>query len=129
MIRKLIREFNKSKYLRVIKFNTDKSSEITYHKSKDYKPTFAINPDHVFIANGYRTIVISDTSAQTINPLDFKSKYDPIHFKTAIESKLITEAFTSTKSDKLDTTTILLILNLVIGIGIAYLIMKGQGMI
>ena len=76
--------FNKHKYLRVIKFNTDKSSRITYHLSETFKAPFIINPDHVFIANGYRTVLITDKAAETINPLNFQSKYNVNDFQTTL---------------------------------------------
>ena len=120
--------FNKHKYLRVIKFNTDKSMETTYHISATYNPPFAIDPNHVFNWKGYRTVIISNISAQTINPLDFTSKYDANHFRVAVESKLISDTFTSLKP-KIDTTTILLIVNIFFSLAVIYLIMKGQGAI
>jgi hypothetical protein len=125
----MVMRFKKSNYIRVIKFNTDKSSNITYHKSKTYKPNFLINPNHIFFANGYRTIVISDKSAETINPLDFNSKFNPTDFETAIESKLIRDTFNTLKPKLIDTTTIMLLINLIFTFGVLYLLLKGQGMI
>src|SRR5690554_5421911 len=124
-----MRFLNKHKYLRVIKFNSDKSSTITYHLSSKFKPDFLINPDHIFIYNGYRTVIITDKSAETINPLDFNSKFNASDFKTAIESKLIKDTFSTLKPNLFDTTTIILILNLVMSFGILYLLLKGQGVI
>jgi len=124
-----MRFLNKHKYLRVIKFNSDKSSTITYHLSSKFKPDFLINPDHIFIYNGYRTVIITDKSAETINPLDFNSKFNSSDFKTAIESKLIKDTFNTLKHNKFDTTTILLLLNLVITFGVFYFLLKSQGVI
>lgn len=124
-----MRFLNKHKYLRVIKFNSDKSSTITYHLSSKFKPDFLINPDHIFIYNGYRTVIITDKSAETINPLDFNSKFNASDFKTAIESKLIKDTFSTLKPNLFDTTTIILILNLVMTFGILYLLLKGQGVL
>ncbi len=124
-----MRFLNKHKYLRVIKFNSDKSSTITYHLSSKFKPDFLINPDHIFIYNGYRTVIITDKSAETINPLDFNSKFNASDFKTAIESKLIKDTFSTLKPNLFDTTTIILILNLVMSFGILYLLLKGQGVL
>ncbi len=121
--------FNKHKYLRVIKFNTDKSSRITYHLSETFKAPFIINPDHVFIANGYRTVLITDKSAETINPLNFQSKYNVNDFQTAIESKIIHDTFASITKSPFDLVTLLLIVNILIGVVLAYLILKGQGAI
>jgi len=124
-----MRFLNKHKYLRVIKFNSDKSSTITYHLSSKFKPDFLINPDHIFIYNGYRTVIITDKSAETINPLDFNSKFNASDFKTAIESKLIKDTFSTLKTNLFDTTTIILILNLLMSFGILYLLLKGQGVL
>lgn len=124
-----MRFLNKHKYLRVIKFNSDKSSTITYHLSSKFTPDFLINPDHIFIYKGYRTVIITDKSAETINPLDFNSKFNASDFKTAIESKLIKDTFSTLKPNLFDTTTIILILNLVISFGILYLLLKGQGVL
>lgn len=124
-----MRFLNKHKYLRVIKFNSDKSSTITYHLSSKFTPSFLINPDHIFIYNGYRTVIITDKSAETINPLDFNSKYNSSDFETAIESKLIRDTFNTLKPKMFDTPTILLLLNLVMTFGLFYLLLKGQGAI
>jgi len=124
-----MRFLNKHKYLRVIKFNSDKSSTITYHLSSKFKPDFLINPDHIFIYNGYRTVIITDKSAETINPLDFNSKFNASDFKTAIESKLIKDTFSTLKPNLFDTTTIILILNLLMSFGILFLLLKGQGVL
>ena len=120
-----MRIFNKHKYLRVIKYNSDKSSTITYHLSSKFVPNFLINPDHIFNYKGYRTIIITDKSAETINPLDFTSKFNPADFQTAIESKLIRDTFSTLKPKLLDTTTIMLLLNLILTAGIFYLLFKG----
>ena len=124
-----MRFLNKHKYSRVIKFNSDKSSTITYHLSSKFKPDYLINPDHIFIYNGYRTVIITDKSAETINPLDFNSKFNASDFKTAIESKLIKDTFSTLKPNLFDTTTIILILNLIMTFGILYLLLKGQGVL
>ena len=124
-----MRFLNKHKYLRVIKFNSDKSSTITYHLSSKFTPNFLINPDHIFIYNGYRTVIITDKSAETINPLDFESKFNAKDFETAIESKLIRDTFNTLKPKLFDTTTILLLLNLVFSFGILYFLLKSQGVI
>jgi len=124
-----MRLFSKHKYLRVIKFNSDKSSTVTYHLSSKFKPNFLINPDHIFDYKGYRTIIITDKSAETINPLDFESKFNSEDFQTAIESKLIKDTFTTLKSSTIDKTTIMLLLNIILQIVVIYLLLKGQGAI
>ena len=124
-----MRLFSKHKYLRVIKFNSDKSSTITYHLSSKFTPNFLINPNHIFDYKGYRTIIITDKSAETINPLDFDSKFNSVDFETAIESKLIKDTFSTLKPKLFDTTTIMLLLNLIFTAGVLYLLLKWQGMI
>ncbi|HEY8390049.1 MAG TPA: hypothetical protein VIL26_03755 [Clostridia bacterium] len=124
-----MRLFGKHKYLRVIKFNSDKSSTITYHLSSKFKPNFLINPDHIFDYKGYRTVIITDKSAETINPLDFESKFNHEDFQTAIESKLIKDTFSSLKSNTFDKTTVMLLLNIILHIVVIYLLLKGQGAI
>jgi len=121
--------FNKHKYLRVIKFNSDKSSTITYHLSSKFKPNFLINPEHIFYFKGYRTIIITDKSAETINPLDFSSKYNASDFESAIESKLIRDVFHTLKPNTLDKTTFILLIILILNIAVIYLLLKGQGLI
>jgi hypothetical protein len=124
-----MRFLNKHKYLRIIKFNSDKSSTITYHLSSKFTPNFLINPNHIFNYNGYRTVIITDKSAETINPLDFDSKFNATDFETAIESKLIRDTFNTLKPKLFDTPTILLILNIIITFGVFYLLLKSQGAI
>lgn len=124
-----MRLFGKHKYLRVIKFNSDKSTTVTYHLSDKFKPSFLINPDHIFNYKGYRTIVITDKSAETINPLDFESKFNHEDFQTAIESKLIKDTFSTLKSNTIDKTTVMLLLNIILHIVVIYLLLKGQGAI
>ena len=124
-----MRLFSKHKYLRVIRFNSDKSSTITYHLSSKFTPNFLINPNHIFIYKGYRTIITTDKSAETINPLDFNSKFNPTDFETAIESKLIRDTFSTLKPKIIEPTTIMLLLNLIFTAGVLYLLLKWQGMI
>jgi len=124
-----MRFLNKHKYLRVIKFNSDKSTTVTYHLSSKFRPTFLINPDHIFDYKGYRTVIITDRSAETINPLDFESKFNASDFQTAIESKLIKDTFTTLKPNLFDKTTFLLLIILILNIAVVYLLLKSQGMI
>src|SRR5690554_1000381 len=122
-----MRFLNKHKYLRVIKFNSDKSSTITYHLSSKFTFDFLINPDHIFIYNGYRTVIITDKSAETINPLDFNSKFNSSDFQSAIESNLIKDTLSTLKHKIFDTTKILLLLNLLINFDVLYFLLKSQG--
>lgn len=120
--------FKKNLYLRVIKFNKDKSSTITYYNKKN-QPAFLINPDHVFLSNGFRTVVITDKSAETINPLNFNSKYSVNDFTSAIESKIIKDTFATIEKKGLDFTLLLLIGNIIISLAIIFLMLHQQGII
>ena len=118
----LIKIFNKDKYIRIIKFKEDKSLEIKRIKSNKLPPTLLINNNHVFINNGYKTILTSDTVAESINPLDLQSQYPADKFKTAIETKVINDVFNTIKKDKLDIYKLLLFVNIFIGIILLYFI-------
>lgn len=119
--------WNKHKYIRVITFKKDKSSEISYFKRDKFKPSYLINPDHVFNWNGYSTIVITDEATETINPLDFKSKYPASKFKSAINNKLISDTFDTLKTHKFDFSQMMLFLSLVVNVVIVYLLLKQMG--
>ncbi|MEM1973673.1 MAG: hypothetical protein QXN68_02665 [Thermoplasmata archaeon] len=123
----LYRKFNKHKYLRVTQYSKDKSSKVNYYKNSEIPKDLLINPDHVFIHGGYRTVLTTDASAQTINPLDFKSVYPRDMFTSAIESKLIHETFASLKKPTMDITKLLLVANVVIGIAILYFLISKDG--
>lgn len=118
---------NKHLYIKVITFKTDKSMTVEYFTRSKFKPKYLVNPDHIFLSNGYTTIVRSETSAETMNPLDFKSKYDVKKFQTAINSKIIDETFSNLKTSKFDLTQIILFLSLAINFIVLYFILKSQG--
>lgn len=123
----ILRRFNKSKYLRVVKYYTNKRSEIMYYKDKDLPKDYIVNPDHIFLYSGYRTFMITDKSAESINPLDFKSKYPIEKYKTAINSKLINDTFNNLKQDNIDWQKIALFGSLMINIIILFMMMKMNG--
>ena len=119
--------WNKHKFIRVIKFNSDKSSTITYYQRATFKPKYLVNPDHIFIANGYTTIIITDKAQETINPLDFKSQYDAEQFKIAINNKIIADTFSTLKTNKFDLTQIILFASVALNIIILYFTLKSNG--
>ncbi len=128
MIKKLMIKLNKNKYIKEYYFTNDKNIIIKFHKKDNFKPDFLVNPNHIFISNGYQTILTSENSAETIDVTDFKSQYPAEHFKTAINSKLISDAFTSLNRKK-DLLPIILV-----GIGICivllmYILLTTNGMI
>lgn len=121
--------FNKSKYLRVIHFTTAKKSYIEYINEEKQGLSFLVNPDHVFLSSGFRSVVITDKTAETINPLDFTSKFDVGDFTSAIQSKIVRETFTSIEKKGLDMQTILIIINIAVTVILAYLVLDGMNMI
>ena len=120
---------NKHKYIKVIKFTGDKSVSINYYRRDEFKPVYLINPDHIFLHNGYTTIIISDKAAETINPLDFTSKYDIAKFQAAINNKVIGDTFNALKGNKFDLQQILLFLSLAVNFLVLYFLLKSQGIL
>jgi hypothetical protein len=102
---------------------------INYIKKENFNQDGAImiNPKHVYDFKGYKTVVVTSNSAESINPLDFQSKYDPKDFKSAMHSKLISETFASLKVEKFDKLMMLLFLNVIQLIAIAYLLYTLMG--
>lgn len=121
--------FNKHKYLRVIHFTQNKRSFIEYINDEKQGIPFLVHSDHVFLANGFRSVIITDKSAETINPLDFQSKFDVSDFTSAIESKIVRETFTTIEKKPLDITLILIAFNTLVSIALVYFALKGQGII
>lgn len=118
----MIRTFwNHDKFIRIIKFNKDKSQEVTYYERDKFKPLFLVNPNHAFNFKGYTTFVITENSAETIDPLNFESKFDVSAFKTAINSKLISETFETLKTSKIDWVKLVIIANLLATLLLIYL--------
>ena len=110
----------KDKYIKIIKFKNDKSVNIKLIKNSKLPENLLINNDHVFLHRGYKTILTSDTVAESINPLDLKSLYPADRFKTAIETKVINDVFNTIKKDKLDIIKILLFANVFISMVLLY---------
>lgn len=119
--------WNKHKFIKVIKFNKDKTSMTTYYRLASFKPIYLINPNNVFNSNGYSTILITDESTENINPLDFKSKYELSKFQSAINNKLIQDTFNTLKSNKFDLTQIIVFGLILINIVMLYFILKMNG--
>ena len=103
--------FNKKHFYKII-FKSDRTVKISKIKNID-KESILINPNHVFFdKKGNRYILSSDQSAESINPLDFESKFSPKEFKTAIESKLINDLFKSFDEKKFSIDRLLLFINI-----------------
>ena len=116
--------FNKFQYVRLVTYNKDMTVKVSYIKRKDFNTdnSILINEKHVYNFKGYTTIIKTDTCQESINPLDFKSKFNSEHYKTAIRTKLISETFNSLKKDKFDKIMALLMLNGFQLLAIMYLI-------
>lgn len=112
----------KNEHIKIIKFKNDKSVEVKLIKSDKLPQDLLVNNNHVFLHKGYKTILTSDTVAESINPLDLKSQYPAEKFKTAIESKIINDVFSTIKHDKLDVNKILLFVNIFISVVLLYFI-------
>ena len=113
--------FRKKQFYKII-YNNDKTVKIK--KIRDInKEEILINPDHIFFdGKGNRYILTSDKSAESINPLDFESKFSPKEFKNAIESKLVSDLFKSFDDNKLSIEKILLFVNIFISFMVLYFI-------
>lgn len=116
----------KRQQLYKILFKSDKTVKISKVKNID-KENILINPDHVFFdKKGNRYILSSDQSAESINPLDFESKFSPKEFRTAIESKLIHELFKNFDEKKISIDRLLLFVNIFMTFVILYfMIIRG----
>lgn len=117
--------FTKYKYIRLVEYRKDMSINITYIKKVDFNQgdnQILINPNHVYDYRGYKTVVITSEANESINPLNFQSKFDAKTFKSAIRSKLISETFASLKVEKFDKIMMLLFLNVIQLLAIVYLL-------
>lgn len=128
MFKKLMIKLNKNKYIKEYYFTNDKNIIIKFHKKDNFKPNFLVNPNHIFISNGYQTILTSENSAETIDITDFTSQYPAEHFKTAINSKLISDAFTSLNRKK-DLLPIILIAVGICIVLLIYILFTANGLI
>lgn len=120
---------NKHKFIRVYTFMNDKTLKVEYHKKDTFKPAFLINSNHIFISNGYTCIVTNESSPETINPLDFTSKYPANKFKTAIKTKLLNDTFNGLKTEKIDVMKVALFANLFVTIILLFMLLKSNGVV
>ena len=114
-------------YIRIVKYKSDKTTCSEYVKLSDFKEKFKdylINPDHIFYFNQFKSVLLTDKSCESINPLDFNSCFKPEDFKSAIQSKLISDTFATLKKPKIDITTLLLLFNTILNFAIIYFLLK-----
>lgn len=115
---------NKHKYIRLVKYNSDMSVTVNYIKRDVFNKNneILINPKHVYNFNGYTTIILTSNSQESINPLDFDSKYSAKDYQNAIRTKVVSDVFETLKPDKFDKVMALLFLNGLQLLAIGYLI-------
>lgn len=120
--------WNKHKYIRLVQYKDDMTIKITYIKHEDFNTdkSILVNPKHVYNFKGYTSIIITSNSRESINPIDFQSKYSAEKFKTAMQSKLIQETFVTLNKDKFDKIMTLLLLNVIQLLAIVYLLYSGM---
>ena len=112
--------FKRKKRLYKIIYKSDKTLDIKKIKNIDTE-NILINPNHIFFdTKGNRYILTTDQSAESINPLDFESKFSPKEFRTAIESKLINDLFKNFDDKKVSIDRILLFVNIFMTFVILY---------
>ena len=129
MLKGLFRDLQKSKYIKIYTFTDTKGLEVKYYKDKDLPKDLLINPDHVFNHRGYRTVLTTNKVAESINPLNFNSKFDKSLFEVAINNNFAKDLLSTTSDNKIDKTQMLLI-GVLAGLGIViYLLLKSQGVI
>ena len=116
----------KKKRLYKILYKSDKTIKITKIKNINNE-NILINPNHIYFdKSGNRYILTTDQSAESINPLDFESKFSPKEFRTAIESKLIQDLFKTFDDKKLPIDRLLLFVNIFMTFVILYfMIIRG----
>ena len=118
--------FNKYKYIRLEKFNNDKSISVKYIKRHKFgEIPMLINPAHIFNYKGYTSIMTTSEVAESINPLDFSSKYDGKKFKIGMKTKLIGDAFGSISKPKIDMLMVSVALNAVTIMILLYMFYMG----
>jgi len=120
--------FNKYKFIRLVTYDDKMTVSVRYIKHKNFNQSgkLIINPKHIYNFKGYTTIITTSNSSESINPIDFESKFDKKMFDSAISSKLIAETFASLKVEKFDKMMFLLLLNVIQLIAIIYLLYTGM---
>jgi hypothetical protein len=81
-----------------------------------------INSNYVYNCNGYQTFIKTSLARESINPIDFEAKYPAKKYETAIDSKVVKDAFASMQPDKFDKVMALIVLNLIQLVAIAFLL-------
>lgn len=127
----LFLKLRKHRFIRKVIYKSDKSIAITYIERDRFNKDrlLLVNPDHLFNYKGFTTVVTTDRASESIDPLDFNSKYDTDRFKSAINSKLISDTFSTLKKNRIDMLTVSALLNGLTFITIIYLLLELRGVI
>ena len=134
----MFRGFRKHKYIRVVKFNSDKTTNVIYlNRTRSFdgthievnKKKYMINSEHVFNNKGYQSVLITDKNPETINPLKMRSNFKMEDYQSAINSKIIGDTFDTMKSNTIDVTKLLLLGNLIFSVIILYFLIQQSGML
>ena len=121
--------FNKYQYIRLVTYHEDMTISVKYIKKDQFNldHSILINPKHIYNFKGYTTVVKTSHAQESINPIDFEAKFSAQEYKTAIKSKLISDTFATLKVDKIDKMMILIFLNIITLVAVAYLIYTLMG--
>ena len=116
--------FKKHLYLKVYLFTSSKNIHVYYIKPnintfKLRDNNYIINPDHIFTSGSFKSVIIVDTTAESINPLNFEANFSQEEYNSAINNKIIKDIFDSTDGGKVDLVKMLLIIIL---IGVAFIL-------
>lgn len=99
--------------------------KIPYNKLSD--KGIKINPDNIYIRNGKRVIFINEKSAENIDLISFKSTMSRTDFQTAINSKIVKDAFLDLKDSRFNNTNLLLIANIGVTLLILFYVIRMVG--
>lgn len=105
----------KKKDDKIYVYEVKKDKSVTFYKipyNKLLERGININPDNIYIKNGKRIIFVNETSAENIDLISFKSTMSRADFQTAINSKIVKDAFLDLKDGRFSNTNLLLIANI-----------------
>ncbi len=126
--------FKKSKYIKVNYFTEGKETKTYFVIPKDNKisfnnKTFLINPEHIYLSNKFKTIILTSKSSETIDPLNFDSKFNSDIFNSAINNKLIKDTFDTLDNTETDWLKVIMFANILVSAIMLFLLLKQGGII
>lgn len=124
----------KSKYLKILYFTEGKESKIFYIIPKGNQisflnKTFLFNPEHIYLSGSFKTLLLTSSSSESINPLDFKSQFNSDIFNSAINNKLIKDTFDTLDQTQTDWLKIIMFANVFLTAILLFLMLKQGGVI